>query len=128
MNQFSDPTPIATVEQFKNALLAMRDTSRNWPKDLAMLRMQYHAPNHMISAAQLAKEFNYRGHSAANGPYGKLAHHIADAMHYKPGPFTDCGTHWWRTLAYWNDDSPKGQDQWIMRPELAQALQEMKWV
>lgn len=131
MNEYSDPSTIATVEQFKAALLAVRDRIGISQKDLAMLRAQHRAPSHTISAAQLAKEFNYRGHAAANGQYGTLAHHVADALHYKPGPFPDGNPHWWRALSYWNDDSSQagqGQEQWVMRPELAQALEELKWV
>jgi hypothetical protein len=62
--------------------------------------------------------------------YGTLAHRVAEVLHYQPGPFLDGKRHWWYTLSYWNDSpqAEEGQDQWIMRPELAQALQELKWV
>ena len=126
MNPYSDPTSIATVEQFKTALLAVRDRIGISQKDLALLRSHCRAPNHTISAVQLAKEFNLPNHNTANMQYGTLAHHIADALHYRPGPFPDGQPHWWFTFAYWNEDSEetdKSKDQWIMRPELVQALQ-----
>lgn len=123
---YSDPTPIATAEQFKAALPKVQISE----SELAMLRTQYGAPNHTISPGQMAKELHYGSYAAVNSRYGALAHRVAEALDYLPG-LADGKRHWWRTLSYWNDDAPEaeeGQDQWIMRPELAQALQELKWV
>ena len=126
VDAYSDPTPIATAEQFNAALLTLRISEA----EMAMLRAQYRATNHTISAAQLAKELRYDSYATVNARYGALAHRLAVALHYQPGPFTDGKPHWWYTLSYWNDSpqAEEGQDQWIMRPELAQALQELKWV
>jgi len=127
VDAYSDPTPIATAEQFKAALLAARISET----EVAILRAQYGAPNHTLSAVQLAKELHYPTYATVNAQYGRLAHRVAEALHYRPGPFPDGNPHWWRTLSHWNDDAPlgeEGQDQWIMRPELAQALHELKWV
>ena len=78
---------------------------------------------------KLAQEFGYSHYIAASGQYGVLAHQIADALHHKPGPFPDGKTHWWHTLAYGNNGEPFEAEYyaWIMRPELVQALQEMRW-
>ncbi|MCG3147930.1 MAG: hypothetical protein PCFJNLEI_01371 [Verrucomicrobiae bacterium] len=130
MDEFSDPKPIATVEQFQTALLAVRDRDGIPPKHLAMLRAHCRAPNHTISTARLAPLVGYASHSVVNMQYGTLAHHLADALHYRPGPFSDGQPHWWRTLANGNDGAPVTDDggyEWIMRPELVQALQEMRW-
>lgn len=126
VDAYSDPTPIAATEQFKVALLTVHISE----KELAMLQAQYKAPNHTISAAQLAKELRYDSYATVNARYGALAHRFAEALHYQPGPFSDGKAHWWYTLSYWNDSprAEEAQDQWIMRPELAQALQELKWV
>lgn len=126
VDAYSDPTPIATAEQFKAALSRVQISE----SELAMLRTQYGAPNHTISPGQMAKELHYGSYAAVNSRYGALAHRVAEALDYLPG-LADGKRHWWRTLSYWNDDAPEageGQDQWIMRPELAQALQELKWV
>jgi predicted HNH restriction endonuclease len=118
--EYTDATPIATVEKFKAALRTVAITET----DLALLRAQYTAPEHTLSPAQMAKEMGWSAWSAANLVYGALAHRIADALHYQPGPFDDpSGDHWWFTLSYWNDEAEMGDDnQWIMRPELVQAL------
>lgn len=130
MDEFSDPKPIATAEQFKAALLAVRDKIGISAKDLTMLRTHCRASKHTITAGQLAQEIGYPNYSSANLQYGILAHHVADALHYIPGPFSTGNPHWWRTLAYGNDDTPQSEDghyEWVLRPELVQALQEMKW-
>jgi hypothetical protein len=127
---FSNPKPIATVEQFKTALLAVRDRTGIDPKDLALLRAHCRAPKHTISAFQLAKDLNYASHGAVNIPYGKFAHDVCDALHVVLPPTPKGDAHWWRTLAIGNHGVPVTDDghyEWIMRPELVQALQEMNW-
>lgn len=127
MDIYSDPKPIATAEQFKAALLKVRDKVGITANDLAMLRAHYRAPNHTISTTRLAQEI---GFSPVNIQYGILARHVGDALNVSL-PRTPSGDpHWWRTLAYGNDGAPQIEDgryEWIMRPELVQALQEMKW-
>ena len=127
VDAYSDPTPIATAEQFKTALLTLRISDA----EMAVLQAQYGAPNHTISAAQLAKDLQYGSYAPVNRQYGALAHRVAEALNYRPGPFPDGKAHWWRTLSYWNNgaaQAEEGQDQWIMRPELAQALEALKWI
>ena len=122
--------PIATAEQFKAALLSVRDRVGISPKDLAMLRAHCRAPSHTITTGRLAQEVGYPNYSSANMQYGTFAHRVADALHVVL-PATPSGNpHWWRTLAYGNDGVPQTDDgcyEWTMRPELVQALQEMRW-
>jgi len=128
MDEFSDPKPIATVEQFKAALLA-RGRIGIPAKHLAMLISHCRAPNHTISTVQLAKEVGYPGNKTVNLQYGTLAHNIAKELHHTPGPFSTGDPHWWRTLASGKDGIPKTSDRfykWIMRPELVQAVQEVQ--
>jgi|SRR5208282_6348165 len=130
MDEFSDPTAIATVEQFKAALLIVRDRVTDMTPYAALPKVHCRAPRHTITAGQLAKEMGYPNYSTANLRYGTLAHDVADALHYIPGPFSTGNPHWWRKLAYGNDGTPQTDDdhyEWIMRPELVQALQEMRW-
>lgn len=130
MDIFSDPTPIATAEQYKSALLTVRDKVGISPKDLAMLRIQCRAPAHTITTQKLARELGYSHYIAASGQYGTLAHHITDALHIVLSYVPSGDPHWWRTLSYGNDDTSQTDDgnyEWIMRPELVQALQEMRW-
>lgn len=124
------PPPIATVEQFKKALLALRDKGLP-PGHLAMLRAQGSAPNESITSTKLADAAGYENYNAANLQYGTLAFNLAGFLSYAPPKRKDGTPMWWTTLSYSLDDNQEpetGQFQFIMRPELAAALREMRWV
>ncbi len=129
MDNFSDPAPIGTPEQFKAALLA-RERIGLPAKHREMLLVHCRAPNHTISTVQLAKEVGYPGNKTVNLQYGTLAKNIATELHYKPGPFSSGKANWWFTLAYGEEGTPQTDDRfykWIMRPQLVQALKELNW-
>jgi hypothetical protein len=139
MDEFSDPASIASVARYKAALLVVRDefgSDRPFSesKELRLLRAHYAAPLHTITSAQLAQQVGFPSYSAANLRYGLFASRVAAALDYRPGPFKTVShkdPHWWRTLAYGNDGMPVTEDgeyEWVMRPELSQALEEMGWV
>lgn len=123
-------SPIATAEQFKRALLALRD--KNLPDGhLTMLRAQCLAPRQTITATKLADAAGYENYNAANLQYGTLAFNLASHLGYDPPKRKDGTPMWWTTLSYsldGNTEPESGQFQFIMRPELAAALLEMRWV
>ncbi len=128
MNAFSDATPIATIEQFKAALLATRDWNGIAPIQLQMLQAQCRAPESTISPLQMAQQLSLKSFTAARLHYGTFARAVADKLGYAPpqkGKGTPC---WWFTLST-VQDTTAGDDQleWIMRPELIAALRAMKW-
>jgi hypothetical protein len=131
MDVYSDPTPVASAKQFKAALLSVRDRVDDMLEYAALLRAHYRAPAHTASTERLAKELGYASYAVANGRYGELAHKVADALGLVLPKTPSGDPHWWRTLAYGNDGVPvtdDGRYEWIMRPELAQALEELRWV
>ena len=96
-----------------------------------MLKAHFRAPSHTTSSTALAKELQWTSFSVVNLHYGTLASDVAHALHVTLPPAPDGNPHWWRTLAYGNSGEPQGDDgcyEWVMRPELVQALQEMRWV
>ncbi|CAN7213384.1 hypothetical protein [Massilia sp. LjRoot122] len=122
--------PIATSEQFKAALLALRD--KTLPSShLAMLRAQCRAPNVTITTKQLAAAAEYENYNAANLQYGTLAMHIAEQLGFTPEERHPNGAPcWWTTLSFSRDgqlEDSTGYFQFIMRPELVAALREMRW-
>ena len=125
-----DAAPIATTEQFKAALLAIRDWSGISPIQLQLLQTQCRAPECTISASQLTDRLKFKNFAAARLQYGVLARAVADKLGYAPpqkGKGTPC---WWFTLSTGRngpDDSADGQFEWVMRPELVAALRAMKW-
>ena len=129
MNGFSS-NPIATSEQFKNALLALRD--KNLPEShFAMLRAQCRAKDSTITSPQLATAAGYENYNAANLQYGTLAFNLASAIAFIPTDrHADGSCCWWTTLSYTMEghtEEGTGHFQFIMRPELVQALRDMRW-
>jgi len=121
---------IATVEQFKNALLVVRD--KNLPDShFAMLRAQCRAEGSTITATQLATAAKYENYNAANLQYGTLGCNVASALGFLPTlKHPDGSPCWWTALSYADDEQSEedtGHFQFIMRPELVQALREMRW-
>jgi hypothetical protein len=126
----SDGGPIATVEQFKAALLATRDWNGISPIQLQMLQAQCRAPECTISALQMADQLRFKNFAAARLQYGTFAHAVAEKLGYAP-PQKGKGTpRWWFTLSTGRnglDDARDADFEWIMRPELVAALRAMKW-
>src|SRR3954469_2855178 len=82
MSDTNDPTPIATPEQYRAALLAVRQ--RMTAVQLAMLQAHCKSPDRSISAGRLAEQFGLHSPAAANTAYGNYAHWIADELKYAP--------------------------------------------
>ena len=121
-----------TKEDFKIALLKLKDNGKfENTKYLDMLRAQYESENHTITAARLAKSVGYKNYSAANLQYGRLGHELADAIGYTPPNREDGSPMWFFCLSTGNEASEKtmdGQYEFVMRKELAEALEELEWL
>lgn len=122
--------PIATVDQFKRALLAVRDQGLP-DSHLTLLRAQCRSPNSTITATQLAEAAGYRNYNAANLQYGTLAFNVAGQLGFTPETRPDGTPQCWTTLSYSTPNEPADAEnehfQFIMRPELVAALRSMKW-
>ena len=130
MNVLNDAGPIATVEEFKAALLATRDWHGISPTQLQMLQAQCRAPKYTISASQIAEQLKLKTLAAARQQYGVFARAIAEKLGYAPPQKGKGAPNWWFTLSTSRadaDDASDDQEQWIMRPELVAALRAMKW-
>ncbi|WP_020560903.1 hypothetical protein [Thiofilum flexile] len=123
---------IATPEQYQAALLKLRDKGRlRNTQYRQMLAAQYASPNHTITATRLAEAVGYANYNAANLQYGTLGREIAEVLEYTPPTREDGTFMWFWTLSSGNDASPEtldGHYEFIMRPELVAALENMKWV
>ena len=129
-NTYADAAPIATTDQYKAALLAIRDWSGISPTQLQMLQLQCRAPECTISALQLADQLSFKNFAAARLHYGIFARAVADRLGYAPPQTEKAKPCWWFTLSTGRDDDDgagDGRFEWIMRPELVAALRAMKW-
>jgi len=130
MNDFSDPGPIATSEEFKAALLAMRDWIGISPGQLQMLQAQCRASDSAITAVQIANQLALKNSAAASRQYGTLARAVAEKLGYEPPRKAKGPVRWWFALSVARpgaEDTGDGHFEWIMRPELVAALRAMKW-
>jgi len=89
----------STVEQFKSALLAVRDKNMA-STHLDMLRAQCRAPNSTITSTRLAEAAGYQNYNAANLQYGTLANKVAEPLGFSPAARADGSLMWWTTLSY----------------------------
>lgn len=121
--------PIATTEQFKSALLRLRDEGLP-DSHLTMLKAQAGSPGHTITSERLAQAAEYANFNAANLQYGTMGFKLAAFLNYKAPNRADGTPMWWTTLSYSTDeaDADTGHFQFVMRPELVAALREMRWV
>lgn len=96
-----------------------------------MLKAQYAAEKQAITATLLADAAGYANYNAANLQYGTLAKLIAGYLAYLPPKRANGERMWWCTLSNGNDASAEtidGHFEFVMRPELAAALEDLRWV
>jgi len=120
-----DPRPVATVAQFEDGLIRMRDNYGIPPYGLEIFRAFASAPGHTLTQQTLANALGCKD-AYANRSIGNLSHTLADAMHFTPtSQYGPGDPRWWPLIAY---SSSEVEDQWTLRPELLQALGNLRWV
>ena len=130
MNTLDSVEPIATIEQFKAALLATRDWNGIAPVQLQMIQTQCRAPESTISPSRMAEQLHLKSVSAARTQYGNFARAIAEKLGYFPPQHGKSAPCWWFTLStarVLQDGASEAQIEWVMRQELVTALRAMKW-
>ena len=95
----------------------------------AMLMAHLNAPDHILTATELAQAAGYDDYGIANLQYGLLAYDLAQELEWTPGQKTNGVTTWTFTLA---DDADKrerksggdvaGHWRWKLRREVVEAL------
>jgi 5-methylcytosine-specific restriction enzyme A len=105
-------------QRYRAAFSALRDQITD--NQLLMLRRHYQAPARTITAAQLARAVGYDHYGAANGQYGPLALLVGDRLRFRPNK-TRLGT----LVTF---EHRRGEWHWLMRPEVARALEMLGWV
>lgn len=131
MSPLSHEAPIATMEEFRKALLATRDWNGISPMQLRMLEAQCRAPGCAISPLQMAEQLKMKSLAMASAQYGAFARTIAEKLGYAPPHKAKGAPCWWFTLSTSRPEFGQAGDagiEWIMRPELVAALRSMRWV
>ena len=110
---FTPPSSDQYVAAFR-AVRGMTDTH------VQMLRAHYHAPERTVTAGQLAQAVGYSSYSVANAQYGRLARLLGEQLDYNPEPE--------RLGSLVRFEKRANEWHWLMRPEVAQALDILRWV
>lgn len=108
-----------SAEDYIHTLEVARDRIR--PIHYEMLRAQYAAPERTVTAGQLAQLIGYDHYQPINRWYGELGRLLAPYLGDPPEYFDSGKPAWFSYLSTW--DSRVGHFWWIMRPNLAQALE-----
>lgn len=115
------PTPASftppTTAQYVAAFRAVRGLTDS---QVQMLRIHYHVLERTITAKQLALAVGFNSYSVANAQYGRLARLVGEQLLYNPEPE--------RLGTLVRFEKRRDEWHWLMRPEVAQALETLGWV
>lgn len=117
----ANPTDEARVPKPEEYLSVLRSAKVN-EIQRRMLQVHYRAPNRTITAAQMARTLGFGHYNAANLHYGKLGRQVREML----GAAADSIDQRLGMLVTFE----KRHDEWhwIMRPQVAYALESLGWV
>jgi len=101
-------------------MAAFRKLDNVTDSQVQMLRLHYHAPERTITATQMAHAAGYDHYSVANSQYGRLGRLVGDQLEYNPMKM--------RLGTLVTFEKRQGEWHWLMRPQVAQALECLGWV
>ena len=120
------PEFVATMAQYRQALLSIRPHLTD--RMLALLRLQYRAPNHTISSIEIADHFKLDTHSSANRLYALFAKLMATALEFTPPCRGKTTISYWCTLSTGDTETSRTEEgRFVMRPEFAEAVADLRW-
>lgn len=104
-------------EQYASALRKLGNATDT---QIQMLRLHYNAPERRLTATQMAHAVGYSHYSVANSQYGRLGRLVGVQLEYNPIKE--------RLGTLVTFEKRQGEWHWIMRPEVAEALERLGWV
>ena len=113
MNSLAAPSP----QQYVTAFRAVGNLREN---HIQMLRIHYYAPERTVTATQLAHAVGFKSYLVANLQYGRLGRLVGDQLEYNPMQE--------RLGTLVTFEKRQGEWHWLMRPEVADALELLSWV
>jgi len=113
---------VPSVERYKDAFRQIEDSLNDNQK--RMLKAHYAAPDHTITATELAEQVGYQAFSAINLVYGNLGSRMRELMQYHG----EGQASYVFASFYKPDGTSAAHWQWIMHDNVARALKELGWV
>lgn len=121
-----DGVPRLTAATYREALrdIQLSTTARDF------LIAHYYAANRQASMESLAEAVGYDTHAPANLHYGAFAHKLAETLPAVPSDVLDGEyDNWMQAIASSRGErNQEGHFLWTLRPEVAQALEQLGWV
>ena len=109
--------PGPTADQYETALRRLPPVTGT---QLRILRIHYHAPERTISATALAEALGHAHYASANSQYGRLGRMVGELLDYNPMKE--------RLGTLVTFDKRDGEWHWILRPQVAAALERLGWL
>jgi hypothetical protein len=111
--------PLPTVDDYRRALAHMILS----PNQKALLQAHYWAPDHTITMEALARAVGSPGIQGVGAQYERLAVRLGEALSWRgrKATFDIIGT------AIPAEEGSTTDRPWVMRPELARALELQRW-
>jgi hypothetical protein len=110
------------AEEYRQALASIRDQMT--VNQLLMLQRHYYAPGRTTTARRLATAVQFQDHRGVNLQYGSLAKKVCDALHVEVN-----GDAVFVLATFVHDpDIDNGECQFVMRVQVARALELLGWV
>lgn len=109
-----------TVDEYKTALNILRKQISE--SDFLMLKVNYEAPNHEITATQLANLVGFKNFEAANLRYGTLAKKFLGHLNIHFKKYAKLNA-----LVEFKFNKKRNEWHWKMRPQVVIALDELGW-
>lgn len=109
--------PVPSIQQYVAAFQRVGNLTDHQTQ---MLRTHYYAPERTITATEMARAMGYKRYSPANSQYGRLGRLLGEQLDYNPMQE--------RLGTLVTFDKRQDEWHWIMRPEVAQALERLGWV
>ena len=118
----TNPASVPTAAEYEAGLRKIRDDMTL--NQLLLLQRHHSAPGRSATARQLADHLGYANWGGTNLQYGLLAKKLAEAM----GVEVNGDLVYLLATFKREADVAEGEVQLVMRPQLAAALQSLKWV
>lgn len=117
----ADLTDVPSAADYKRAFLATR-AALSGKKFLEILQAHYRAPDHSISAGDLAEAVGLQDYNAVNLQYGKYSRALCEALNREPKiPLA--------ILMTFGGGSQKSDEiRYTLLPQVVAALEELRWV
>jgi len=117
MTNDGESSAVPKSQRYVAAFRAVRNLTDN---HVQMLRIHYYSPQRTVTAAQLALAIGYSEYRPVNSQYGRLAGSVGEQLNFRP---TGVKLGVFVTFQLIEDEW-----HWKMRPEVVQALEELRWV